>query len=87
MKILVTGHRGFIGQNMVKSLNEDLHDVITHEWGDPFPNLKGVDLVIHLGAISSTTYKDVTQLLKQNYFFTVDLLEKCNESGIAFQFA
>lgn len=86
MKILVTGYKGFIGQNMVNALTKE-YDVVGYEWGEKFPSLYDIDYVIHLGAISSTTYKDVTQLLKQNYFFTVDLLEQCNTYLIPVQFA
>ena len=32
MRILLTGHRGFIGSNMLKALAG--HDVRTYEWGE-----------------------------------------------------
>ena len=58
MKILVTGHKGFIGSNMVRYLKEKTnHEVTTFEWGDPHPTIKGLDWVFHIGAISSTTYR------------------------------
>jgi ADP-L-glycero-D-manno-heptose 6-epimerase len=85
MKILVTGHKGFIGQNMVKALEAD-HEVTGYEWGEMFP-VYDYDLVIHLGAISSTTETDVDKIMKQNYDFSVWLLETCNRFGIHFQYA
>jgi ADP-L-glycero-D-manno-heptose 6-epimerase len=85
MKILVTGHKGFIGQNMVKAL-EKVHDVTGFEWGEHFPGYD-YDLVIHLGAISSTTETDVDKIMRQNYDFSVWLLETCNRFGIDFQYA
>ena len=38
MKILLTGHLGFIGSHMLQAL--DGHDVKTFEWGeDDYPDL------------------------------------------------
>lgn len=85
MKILVTGHRGFIGSNMVRSLNQ--HDVITYEWGEPMPEIKGLDWVIHIGAISSTTERDVNKIMTQNYDFSCQLLDQCIEQGVNFQYS
>ena len=85
MKILVTGHRGFIGQNMVTALKD--HVVTTHEWGDPWPRLAGLDWVIHLGAISSTTERDVERIMRQNFDFSCDLLDACIELRVNFQYA
>lgn len=86
MKILITGHRGFIGQNMLNELTNN-HEVSTYEWGDPFPVLKGLDWVIHLGAISSTTETDVEQVMRQNYDFSKKLLSHCIFWKVNFQYA
>lgn len=86
MNILITGHRGFIGKNLWSALSTE-HTLYGYEWGDDPYDLTDIDLVIHLGAISSTTYSDVKQLLLQNYYFTVELLEKCSKLGVDFQFA
>lgn len=86
MNILVTGHRGFVGQNMVKAL-EQQHNVITYERGDYLPVIKGLDWVLHLGAISSTRETDVKKLKEQNVDFSFDLLEQCVEANVNFQFA
>jgi len=53
MKILVTGHLGFIGHNMTAFLLSQGHDVEGYDW-DPleFPDVRGYDWAIHLGAIS-----------------------------------
>jgi len=84
--ILITGHRGFIGQNMINALKDD-HGLSFYEWGDPDYDLDGVDFVIHLGAISSTAYRDVRQIMKQNYHFTVELMEACSARQIPIQIA
>lgn len=85
MKILVTGHKGFIGQNMMQSLSE--HEVDVFEWGEELPDVGEYDWVIHLGAITSTTEKDVEKVLRQNYDFSVELYENCAAFGVNLQYA
>jgi len=87
MKILVTGHKGFIGQNLTLDLINSGYEVFTHEWGYPFPNVKGMDWVIHLGAISSTTETNVRKILDQNVVFTIELIEECINHDVNLQFA
>ena len=89
MRILVTGHKGFIGQNFVKSLLNDGHEVDTHEWFEPLlgEKFRNTDPCIHLGAISSTTYSNVPQLLEQNYYFTKQLYYLCKVYETNLQFA
>ena len=84
MAILITGHRGFIGQNMMKALGPR---AVGHEWGDGEPNLDGIERVIHLGAISSTACRDWDALLEQNVVSSVRLLAACDERGIPIQIA
>ena len=88
MKILVTGHEGFIGSNILKFLKAQGHEVDGWEWKfNSMPDTRGYNWCIHLGAISSTTYTDVYQILKQNYQFSVDLLQLCKKSNTNFQYA
>lgn len=87
MNILVTGHRGFIGQNMVAHLDRLGHVVSGFEWGDVLPDIEQYDQVIHLGAISSTTELNVEKVITQNYKFSVDLLDLCNFRNIPFQYS
>lgn len=89
MKVLVTGHHGFIGQNMVKYLMSCGHTVEGYEYGktDSAVSLKGFDAVIHLGAVSSTTESDVDKILERNLLFSIDLLTVCNRVGVKFQYA
>lgn len=86
MKILVTGHKGFIGSNLMKLLQDESHEVTGFEWGDEFPGYN-FDTVMHLGAISSTDEKNVDKILEQNYEFSIWLVETCNNHGINFQYA
>ena len=90
MKILVTGHRGFIGQNMFKSLQADGHTVFGWEFND-YPltpdDWADLGLVIHLGAITSTTSLDTEAILTQNYYYSKWIISMCKERHIPIHFA
>lgn len=86
MKILLTGHRGFIGSHLLRRLKQH-HALSLYEWGDPQPHVPGHDWVIHVGAISSTTERDVEKIMQQNVDFSVDLYEQCRYHGVNFQFS
>lgn len=85
MKILITGYKGFIGQNMVNALSG--HELTLHEWGDNFPEVKGHDWVIHLGAISSTTETDVEKVMTQNYDFSKKIIYDCLAHRVNLQYS
>lgn len=85
MKILITGHHGFIGRHMTEALKD--HELSFFEWGAPIPNVEGLDWCIHLGAITSTTETSVEKVLEQNYDFSRFLINQCNANGVNFQFA
>lgn len=88
MKILLTGHRGFIGSHLLRALQENGHDVDTFEWNDSvLPSVMEQDWVIHVGAISSTTEKDIEKIMLQNVDFTESLYKACKTYGVNFQFA
>lgn len=83
MPTLITGHKGFVGQNMMSALPGS----VGYEWGDGPVQLEGIERVIHLGAISSTACSDLEKLRAQNIQFSVDLLNACAARKIPFQFA
>ena len=85
MKILLTGYKGFIGSNMLNALTG--HEVSTFEWGDTLPEIKGLDWVIHMGAISSTTERYVEKIMHQNVDFSAWLLNQCVQHNVNFQFS
>lgn len=85
MRILITGYKGFIGQNMVKALES--HTLSYCEWGEPEYDLSNLDLVIHLGAISDTRCKDWDALQRQNVDFTINLINRCQHYGVPIQIA
>lgn len=78
MNILITGHLGFIGKYFYKNLISK-NKIFTYDIKSDkiFPSLKKIDLVIHLGAISSTTEKNIDKIWKYNYYFTKNLIDKC----------
>jgi ADP-L-glycero-D-manno-heptose 6-epimerase len=86
MKILITGHRGFIGQHMVNALKDE-HELSFFEWGDPNPDFKGLDWCIHLGAETSTTETNVEKVLHKNYDFTRFVMNECENNKVNMQFA
>ena len=86
MKILITGYKGFIGQNMVEALKDE-HELSFYEWGDPPPEFAGLDWCIHLGAISSTNEKDVEKVMRQNHDFSCLILLACIEHNVNLQYA
>lgn len=85
MKILITGHKGFIGQNAVKFFSQ--HDITTYEYDERLPklNVESFDWVLHFGAISSTTETNVEKIMNQNYDFTCDLIDDCITNGVNLQ--
>ena len=88
MKILVTGHKGFIGSNIALYLLNQGHEVEGWEWQPGIiPSTEDYDWCIHTGAISSTTYTDVDQILEQNFEFSVRLAQVCENFGTNLQYA
>jgi ADP-L-glycero-D-manno-heptose 6-epimerase len=88
MKILVTGHKGFIGSNIATYLLNQGHDVEGWEYmPGVIPSTEDYDWCIHTGAISSTTYTDVNQILEQNFEFSVRLAQVCENFGTNLQYA
>lgn len=89
MKVLVTGHRGFIGQNLIKYIHEHTNwEVDGWEWGDStYPTVGGYNWVFHLGAISSTTEQDVDKVIKQNLEFSQWLFNACKINFVNLQYS
>ncbi len=89
MKILVTGHEGFIGRNMTTWLHQEPDwQLDGWEW-DPndFPDVSEYDWVIHLGAIADMTETDVDAVMRQNFEFSQKLFKECNYYGTNLQYA
>ena len=88
-KILITGTNGFIGKRLFQHFGHLGKDVTGYEYDfeTPPPYVGDFDLVIHTGAISSTTYRNVDILMEQNYNFTCDLISECNNYGTEMHYA
>lgn len=86
MKILITGHNGFIGKNMTNAL-KDKHELSFYEWGNEPPELEGLDWVIHLGALTSTTETNVDKVMRQNHDFSCVMLMACQVAGVNLQYS
>lgn len=85
-KILITGARGFIGQNMVQYFLSKDYDVDGFEWvPNIIPDVTRYDWVIHTGAISDTTETDVDKVWEQNFEFTSRLIQVCDQFGVNLQ--
>ncbi len=90
MKILVTGHNGFIGRNMTGWLANEGWTVEGWEW-DPdttnWPDVRDFDWVIHLGAIADMREVDIDQIMLQNYDFSCWLFNQCQLHQVNLQYA
>ena len=89
MKLLVTGHKGFIGRNMLACLRQE-EDWQVDGWEyDPtnLPNIIEYDWVIHLGAIADMSDMDVNKIFIQNFEFSQWLFHECNAHGVNLQYA
>lgn len=83
MKILVTGHKGFIGQNLCIHLIERGYEVEGFDYiPNVLPDCSQYDKVVHLGAISATTERDVEKVLTHNLDFSHRLLQLCDMQGV-----
>ena len=88
MKILVTGHEGFIGSNLALHLQSQGHEVEGWEYiPNTIPDPSNYDWVIHEGAISSTTETDIDLIMEQNLEHSLRLLQACDMMGTNFQYA
>ena len=87
MNILLTGYKGFIGSHLLTALENEGHFVSVYDWGEILPSVMEQDWVIHVGAISATTEKDIEKVLTQNYDFSTQLYNACKFYEVNFQYA
>ncbi len=89
--IILTGSKGFIGQNFLKALrNEEVIEVEkdnSQEFCRNFTEWDKVELILHQGAISSTTCTDLELLINTNVAFTEWLLNKAIKHKIPIKYA
>lgn len=89
-RVLITGAGGFIGGTLAAYLDHRGYEVTKFDinlGNSGFPDLANQDIVIHLGANSSTTETNLQKILEQNFEYSVDLYEMCELYEIKFQYA
>lgn len=89
-KILVTGHKGFIGKNMMAWCRGKGYEVEGWDWNpnkELWPDVSPYDWVIHLGAVADMNETSVEKCLKQNLDFSQWLFTQCNNKGVNLQYA
>ena len=88
--IILTGSKGFIGQNFLKKLNEPVIEVEKEDVNSFLTNFNQwdeVSLILHQGAISSTTERNISTLHYYNVAFTLQLFDYAIQYQIPVKFA
>ena len=92
--IIITGSKGFIGQNFLKYLIEHskeeiitVHEEHAWDWIAFFNDWDKVSLILHQGAISDTTETDLDKLHRMNVWYSIELFEKAIKYQIPVKFA
>ena len=88
--IILTGSQGFIGKNFLKKLNTEVIEVEkenAYEFIRKFDKWDQVSLILHQGAISHTTEKNIQTLHHHNVVFSLYLFAKAIEYGIPVKYA
>ena len=89
--IILTGYNGFIGKAFASVLDpENLYRVEAEgafQFLEDYTDWDKVDLIIHQGAISSTTETDLNKIHKYNVEFSVGLFKKAIEYQIPVKYA
>ena len=92
--IVITGSKGFIGQNFLKYLLEYSNEEIVTvgekdawDWIGLFKEWDKVSLILHQGAISDTTETNIDKLHAMNVWFSIELFEKAIQYQILVKFA
>ena len=89
-RVLITGAGGFIGSTLAVYLEHRGYEVTKFDknlGNSGFPDLINQDIVIHLGANSSTTETNLQKILQENFEYSVELYEMCELYEIKFQYA
>jgi ADP-L-glycero-D-manno-heptose 6-epimerase len=88
--IILTGSQGFIGKNFLKQLQEPIVEVEKEDafkFLSKFDRWNEVSLILHQGAISSTTERNINTLHHNNVAFTLMLFDYAIKYQIPVKFA
>ena len=86
---IITGSDGFIARHFQSSLDNGI-GIDMENCFDFFDNFKSwdkIDMIIHQGALSSTTNKNLEMVYKYNTEYSIKLFEKAIEYGIPVKYA
>lgn len=87
-KVVVTGHKGFIGKNLIKRFENavGIDESYDLELINGFLDANKPDVVFHIGACSDTLVKDVGYVMEVNYLATKWITDWCvkNNSKIIY---
>ncbi len=98
MRIVITGACGFIGKNLVKSLNyQGIYNIAIVDRVNSIERLSGLnytefftpdlitfkkdDVLVHLGATTSTTSNDLLEMLSNNFNYSVKIMNEAMLNG------
>ena len=88
MKILVTGHNGFIGRNMIEWMSSEGWQVEGWDYDpDNLPDIKNYQWVVHLGALTDKSETDIDKFMIQNYEFSQWIFNECQLHEVHLQYA
>lgn len=88
MKILVTGHTGFIGRNMIEWMLAEGWHVDGWDYDpDNLPDIKKYQWVVHLGALTDKSETNIDKFMIQNYEFSQWLFNECQLNEVHLQYA
>jgi ADP-L-glycero-D-manno-heptose 6-epimerase len=88
--IILTGSKGFIGKNFLKKIHEPVLEVDqdnAYKFICSFDKWDKVSLILHQGAISSTTETNIRSLHHYNVAFSLFLFERAIEYNIPVKYA
>ena len=88
--IILTGAAGFLGKTFLGSISDTVLHVEVDECFDfigQFSKWDEISLILHQGAISSTTEDDWQKLMTYNVHFSISLFEKAIRFGIPVKYA
>ena len=87
MKILITGHSGFIGSYLQKKLEKTEHELILLDIANgtnicdwqQVKQYEGMDVIVHLANLSfvPASYEQPKRFYETNYLSTLNMLELC----------